>query len=734
MRTSPRLALLIVATVVTVAGLAQAAELNGGMIKLNLDLPQQESDGSVSYEPAQGPEAPEQFFNAANCECAAANPGNEPALWNFGLRTVIEGSSSADYPPQTVQVWVGDDCDTRTPSERDLQCEKVSELSVDDVAQNETFAFNTSDFMYPNAETCETSANSTGGQSTIYFAIDQDDNSEFDMGGVFSIPFMFDAAPPLVPPDLAVRGGEGRVIVSWGTERNADIDGAQLLCATMDGTPATNSDLEPMYQIPERRCDLETKTPITSAVSRSEDGPDAGTPLMTPEFVEDSGLFGLDEAFLCGEIGPGQNEVSAGGLENGTTYRIVLVLVDKARNARVIDLGQATPQPVDDFWENYYEAGGKADQGVCLATATYGDDHFFTNLLRDFRDEVLAPLAPGRAITNAYYDYVAPLGVYVERSLALRLAVGIALLPAVALAAFLLLPWPLQLALAALLLWRLRRSKQRAPQLRASRHRASCGVAAAAAALILCTAGSASAQLDDPYWRNFDGGSDTVRAPVVHWNVGLRLGPYLPDVDSEFATETPYETMFGGAGLMGVVDIERFFVYPGGQLGIAGSLGFTSKSAKAFEAGTMTRSAEDNAFRMIPSSVGLVYRFTQLADNTWVPLVPYGRAGLAYYLWWVDAPGSGVAEAPADPPGCQDPQRCNADHAIGASLGYQVSVGLAIRAEALDPAAERGLMQEGIEHAGFYGELQYAKVDGFGADDKLTVGDLTWFAGMNFEF
>jgi hypothetical protein len=33
-----------------------------------------------------------------------------------------------------------------------------------------------------------------------------------------------------------------------------------------------------------------------------------------------------------------------------------------------------------------------------------------------------------------------------------------------------------------------------------------------------------------------------------------------------------------------------------------------------------------------------------------------------------------------------------------------------------------------------YGELSLAKVDGFGSDTKLAVGDRTWFAGVEFEF
>jgi len=44
------------------------------------------------------------------------------------------------------------------------------------------------------------------------------------------------------------------------------------------------------------------------------------------------------------------------------------------------------------------------------------------------------------------------------------------------------------------------------------------------------------------------------------------------------------------------------------------------------------------------------------------------------------------------------------------------------------------MQQSGIQHAGIYAELSLAKVDGFGSDSKLSVGDRTWFAGVNFEF
>ena len=74
------------------------------------------------------------------------------------------------------------------------------------------------------------------------------------------------------------------------------------------------------------------------------------------------------------------------------------------------------------------------------------------------------------------------------------------------------------------------------------------------------------------------------------------------------------------------------------------------------------------------------------------------------------------------------------DDAAGASLGFVGSIGLAIRAERVDESAARSMRESGIEHAGFYAEYSFGKVDGFGSDKKLSVGAATWFAGVDFEF
>jgi hypothetical protein len=103
--------------------------------------------------------------------------------------------------------------------------------------------------------------------------------------------------------------------------------------------------------------------------------------------------------------------------------------------------------------------------------------------------------------------------------------------------------------------------------------------------------------------------------------------------------------------------------------------------------------------------------------------VPYAKVGVAYYLWWITKGDGSVTSTPGN------------GKARGATLGWQGTIGLALRADFLDPQASRNLsIDYGIEHACFFAEFTHADVDGLGAGEKLHVGDDTWAAGVNFEF
>lgn len=271
---------------------------------------------------------------------------------------------------------------------------------------------------------------------------------------------------------------------------------------------------------------------------------------------------------------------------------------------------------------------------------------------------------------------------------------------------------------------------------------ANVAVAVIAGGLIL---GTSAARAQPGQWRALSEPAEPV-VPRSVWGFSLSGGPYLPDVDEEFGGGTgPFEAMFGdGAGFMGLLEADYFFLWPGGQLGAFISAGYFQTSAAAFatdDAGGILmgpdgpiRSAGDTTtFHLLPTAAGAIYRLSVLDEQLSVPLVPYGKLGLAYYLWWATRPDGSVSEAGDGGCDVADPT-CDGNRASGGTLGWQATAGLALRTERIDPDAARNLRNQlGIQHVSLFIELTYANIDGLGQADRLHVGDLTWFAGLGFQ-
>ena len=226
--------------------------------------------------------------------------------------------------------------------------------------------------------------------------------------------------------------------------------------------------------------------------------------------------------------------------------------------------------------------------------------------------------------------------------------------------------------------------------------------------------------------------TEEFKVPRSDWNMGVKLGPYTPDIDSSATgPNKPYETMFGsGSKILMGLEVDRFFLWPLGQLGLAFEVGYLKNTAHAFAQDasgnpiyTTRSSADTTAFTLVPVSVSALYRFTHLADETYVPLVPYAKLGLTYAFWWTTKGDGSVSSTATGGSGS------------GGTLGWQGALGLELRLDHIDPGASRDLESElGVEHAGFFGEVTHADVSGLLFNHKLPVGDTTWFAGMNFEF
>ncbi len=254
----------------------------------------------------------------------------------------------------------------------------------------------------------------------------------------------------------------------------------------------------------------------------------------------------------------------------------------------------------------------------------------------------------------------------------------------------------------------------------------------AALALVLAPAVASAQASYSPYWQ--DDADEELGMSEPTWTMGLRLGPYVPSIDAKFdSSPGPYARTFLNDSVMFAVDVHRVWPLLRGQLGVGVTVGYYSNSTQAFQDGTTPATpdrprAKDNLTRLsiVPTAVTAIYRATIFDDEFGVPLVPYLRGGVAYDVWWIKNPADELSHHMSCP-------TCD-DRALGGSIGVVGAVGLAVRAERIDPDAAMSMQNSGLEHAGFFAELEMGWIDGFGNDKKLSVGDTTWFGGVSFEF
>lgn len=595
----------------------------------------------------------------------------------FAVRfTLVDPPASVD--PDAVEIWFGTSCDTDMVSERLTNCTMQHEFTDAEALRSpQQVPFRVSEI----AGSCDPNER----ERNVYALVDPGDDGIDTAAGDYSaepLPIAVDTRPPPAPRDIEASGGEDAVQVSWTLpdDNSEDIKYFQVLCARADGSTSDDDGFprtSPRYLTTAEACGVADDSVCPQPVSVSRLGDiDAGAGDAAPP--ADAG------AVECGDL-PGE-------LEALSSMHVC---------------GEA------DGTESSIRVDG-LENGVPYRIVLVVVDPSRNPLALDLGEHV-----PSQA--KDFWEHYHDRGGTAEGGCDLvggssGLAAALVLLVAVVLFA---------------------------PGRR--RRRIGGGLA------LFLVAAAGRAVSAEPWWESVDEPvQDEVGAAPVHWDLEIKFGPYVPAVDSEFDLGEdevgPFEQMFGdGPFLMSGLTLDRYFLHPAGQLGLTGSLGFLTKSARAFqvdgegnvvtnEDGVPIRSEGDsNKFRLIPMSLGVVYRYTQLDDRFHALVVPYGRIGLSYYLWWVTAPSGDIAQVPTDD--CPDLDGCSGDRARGGSLGWQASAGLALRLERIDPDTEVALRTElGIEHAGFMVEVTYAAVDGFGSDRKLAVGDATWFGGINFEF
>jgi hypothetical protein len=687
------------------------------------------------------------YFNMAHCVCSAEKPDSVAA--NFGFELTMSAMIGTETQGQ---IWIGEPGDANACDLTDNQsttrnvCRStglvIEDLDEELFGEEHLVEVPTHKLLKVANESC--TERTVGSTVWVLANAMGGTGGSLDYGSSYT--YTIDTKAPPIPRDVKVSAVEGTIDVSWNIDvsDSNDIETFQALCLGENNAPIlSEAKFSRDYDTPATLCQSTTSPLVpTEVVTTGSAGGD-----VTPTFPAD--LFTNDK-YICGEAARG-GAIKITGLENDTEYTIVIVSVDDSGNAKAFYLDKKqVPIPAIDAWEDLNDDKYGVEGGFCLINETYGGGSGPASGLRAFRDETLAATALGRWLTTAYYQHVAPLGAYVHGSPVLRVIAAVVLLPVVAFAlAWHLLTLPGLLAVIGLAwAWRRRRRRRQRTLPRLV-------VASAAAAALVAVPALASAQSSImPYWEE-ESLADETEETGSRWNVGVKVGPYTPGIDAQYQDQTgkddrkPFDEAFRGGMWLPVLEVDYFILNHIGQLGIGGSVGFSGDGANPWKVydptlgsdPTMNRTtpghpnrlrenADDMTFRMVPLTLTAVYRATQLDEAYGIPVVPYLRGGLAYYIWWMRSPNGEIAKLD----GCEGDGESTTCKGRGGSLGLVGSVGLALRAESIDKNAALSMRESGIQHAGFYVEGSLGWVDGFGSDKRLALGDLTWFAGFNFEF
>lgn len=242
-----------------------------------------------------------------------------------------------------------------------------------------------------------------------------------------------------------------------------------------------------------------------------------------------------------------------------------------------------------------------------------------------------------------------------------------------------------------------------------------------------------------------------------HFAFELKMGQYSPDIDSTPGlTGKPFselwQNQFGSsvgqrpAGkLLTTLEFDWQIWHGFGSIGLAASVGLMSTSTHSFQYNadgtpcsvpSCTRSADSTTLNVLPFALEAVYRFDVLALKWRIPVVPYLKGGIGYYLWFIQNGGGGLSQSLPPPSGGKPATTANgSDQGIGGTFGLVAHPGLALMLDLLDPTAARAMDTElGINHSYLFIELHYAWITGFGNSSRMVLSDVDYNIGLAFEF
>jgi hypothetical protein len=249
----------------------------------------------------------------------------------------------------------------------------------------------------------------------------------------------------------------------------------------------------------------------------------------------------------------------------------------------------------------------------------------------------------------------------------------------------------------------------------------------ASALALAASLGAATAQAQEDRIDPLGGKEHGIHSPQ-HFAFELRFSPYTNNIDSDPALngQAPYKKVFGTAPRFfagAEIDWQALRIPHVGSLGPGVSAGYTVASDPAhFTAAPNGPSGETTSLAILPMAVMAVFRLDFLWHDIGIPIVPYGKVGIAYALWWAsNTLGASSFEGVSGK---------------GHSWGVQYAAGLSLNLNPFDPYAAQNFDDAmGVNGTYLFAEWTRNDFNGLGfQSDPLRVGSSNWTFGVTFEF
>lgn len=204
----------------------------------------------------------------------------------------------------------------------------------------------------------------------------------------------------------------------------------------------------------------------------------------------------------------------------------------------------------------------------------------------------------------------------------------------------------------------------------------------------------------------------------------IKFGGFVPDVDKEFnGAKTPYADIFGSSmKLMSQAELDWDVFDSFGVISIGGTIGYSKTSGTGvLEDGE--KSEDSTSFHILPLALTVGYRFDWAARKYDVPLVPWVKGGLDYYIWWVT---NGTGDVTRSEDGTVG---------RGGTFGGHVTFGLGFLLDSIAPLMAQSFDTDvGVNGTYIFGEYVLSWVDDFGSSNSFDLSSRYFLVGLAFEF